>query len=108
MAAMTISKRHLMLVIAGVVLLAAFWIGIVSAFVTHGPQGWSIRAYDLLRVRSSSMQPTIRAGETVLADMSYYRDHTPSRGELAIYHLADSADALIKSAYWGWPATGCW
>jgi signal peptidase I len=95
MAAAATLRRHLWFLVPGAVLFAAFWLAVLSFFVTHGPQGWRIRAHELFRVPSVSMQPTIRAGETVLADMSYYRDHAPSRGDLVIYHLGGSAEVLI-------------
>ena len=61
--------------------------------LAHG-RGWDLGSYDLLRVRSGSMQPTLRAGETILADMSHYRRHQPRRGELAIYLTPGSAKEL--------------
>jgi signal peptidase I len=95
MAAM--SRQRLCLVIAGIVLLAAFWLTVLSTFLVHGPQGWGVRSYDLLRVRSASMQPTLRAGETIVADMSYYRHHAPRRGDLVIYRPPDnSKDLAVK------------
>lgn len=97
MAVARTSQRYLWFAIPGAALLAAFAIALASAFVTHGPQGWGIRTYDLLRVRSGSMQPTLRAGETVLADMTYYRHRRPSRGDLAIYRPPGSgAELAIK------------
>jgi len=76
-------------------LAAAVAVALASAFVTHGPHGWSLRAYSLMRAGSASMQPTLRTGETVLADMSYYRNHQPHRGDLAIYRLPNSGGALF-------------
>jgi signal peptidase I len=92
--AATISSRRLWVIIPGVVLVAALWLAIAAAFVSHGPQGWTIRAYDFLRVRSASMQPTLRAGETIVADMSYYRRHPPRRGDLVIYRPPHSSEEL--------------
>jgi signal peptidase I len=40
------------------------------------------------------MQPTLQAGDTMLADMTYYRNHRPSRGDLAIYRLRGGGEEL--------------
>jgi signal peptidase I len=37
------------------------------------------------QVPSSSMEPTLHAGEVFLADPAYYRDRAPARGEVIIY-----------------------
>jgi signal peptidase I len=34
---------------------------------------------------TSSMEPTLRAGEFFFADATYYRSHKPSRGEVVVY-----------------------
>jgi signal peptidase I len=88
-------RRHRPFAIAGIIMLTA--IAFAALLLSRGPEGWGIRSYDLLRVRSGSMQPTIRTGETLLADMSHYRRHPPRRGELAIYQTPGTAgDLAIK------------
>ena len=48
-------------------------------------------------VPSSSMEPTIRLGEWVLADTHYYRGHAPARGDLVMYRLpTDNETIYIK------------
>ncbi len=44
-----------------------------------------IPASGYFQVPSSSMEPTLHAGEVFLADPAYYRDHAPARGEVIIY-----------------------
>jgi signal peptidase I len=34
---------------------------------------------------AGSMEPTLREGEYVLADATYYRNHKPSRGDVVVY-----------------------
>jgi signal peptidase I len=81
-------RRRWLLVLAAIALVAL-------ALLFLAPRlGWDISSYDLLRVRSGSMQPTLRTGETILADMSHYRRHQPRRGELAIYLTPGSTNEL--------------
>jgi signal peptidase I len=48
-------------------------------------------------VPSSSMEPTIRLGEWILADRRYYPGHAPARGDLVIYRLpTDNETIYIK------------
>lgn len=81
-------RRRWLLVFAGIALVA------LALLFLAPRQGWDISSYDLLRVRSGSMQPTLRTGETILADMSHYRRHQPRRGELAIYLTPGSTNEL--------------
>jgi signal peptidase I len=39
----------------------------------------------LVNAATSSMEPTLRAGEYFLADATYYRNRQPSRGEMVVY-----------------------
>jgi signal peptidase I len=45
-----------------------------------------------LSVTSSSMEPTLEAGEYFLADATYYRGRLPMRGEVAVYRHPRQAD----------------
>jgi signal peptidase I len=38
-------------------------------------------------IPSSSMQPTLRVGEWLFADMRYYVNHAPARGDVAVFRL---------------------
>ena len=75
----------------------AFWlagmvVGVVplSLAKAYAPSGW----FD---VASSSMEPTLHQGKSFLADSSYYRNHQPSRGDVAIYALvSDHNTAYVK------------
>jgi signal peptidase I len=50
-----------------------------------------------LSVTSSSMEPTLEAGEFFLADATYYRGRLPMRGEVAVYkHPKQSGLHYIK------------
>lgn len=54
--------------------------GAVAALAASGSSGY----FD---TPSSSMEPTIRRGEHILADTRWYRHHAPARGDIAIYKL---------------------
>ena len=45
---------------------------------------WVRQYYRVFSIPSSSMEPTIRLGEHILADMHYFDDHKPERGDVAI------------------------
>jgi len=45
-----------------------------------------------LSVTSSSMEPTLEAGEFFLADATYYRGRLPMRGEVAVYKHPKQSD----------------
>jgi signal peptidase I len=45
-----------------------------------------------LSVTTSSMEPTLEAGEYFLADATYYRGRLPMRGEVAVYKHPKQAD----------------
>lgn len=44
-----------------------------------------VPASGYFQVPSSSMEPTLHAGEVFLGDPAYHRDHAPARGEVIIY-----------------------
>jgi signal peptidase I len=41
----------------------------------------------LFSVPSSSMEPTLRVGEQFVSDMTYFRQHSPARGDVIVYRL---------------------
>lgn len=43
--------------------------------------------WQVFKVASASMEPTLRATEWLLADTSYFKQSTPSRGDVIIYRL---------------------
>jgi signal peptidase I len=43
--------------------------------------------WQMFNVASASMEPTLRATEWLLADTSYFKQHTPSRGDVIVYRL---------------------
>ncbi|MGW1725883.1 signal peptidase I [Streptomyces sp. NPDC002306] len=47
-----------------------------------------------VRVESTSMEPTLRAGDHLLVDERAYRDAPPRRGDLVVFHGTDAR--LIK------------
>jgi signal peptidase I len=48
-------------------------------------------------VESTSMQPTLRIGEWLIGDMTYYASRAPARGDLVLYRLpSDNATIYIK------------
>jgi signal peptidase I len=48
-------------------------------------------------VVSTSMQPTLRIGEWLIADKAYFDDHAPARDDLVVYRLpADNSTIYIK------------
>ena len=48
----------------------------------------------MFNLPSSSMQPTLRLGERLLGDMSYFKQHAPSRGDVIIYRLPKDPSTL--------------
>jgi signal peptidase I len=48
------------------------------------PNTLSWRAFS---IPSTSMEPTLVAGDVILAVIGYYRDHTPQRGDLVVFGL---------------------
>lgn len=45
-------------------------------------------------IESSSMQPTLRAGDRFLVDRSFYDSHAPSRGDVVLYGLPRRPDVV--------------
>ena len=56
----------------------------------------SILSWRLFSIPSGSMQPTVRLGETVIADMTYYAGHAPARGDVAVYPLPGDGATYMK------------
>lgn len=52
-----------------------------------------IRAF---RIPSGSMEPAVRIGDHVYADMTYYRSNKPTRGDVAVFTSPDSGPTVIK------------
>jgi len=51
----------------------------------------------MFNVASTSMEPTLRETEWVLADTSYFKQHTPSRGDVIVYRLPkDPSTTFVK------------
>jgi TM2 domain-containing membrane protein YozV len=48
----------------------------------------------MFNLPSTSMQPTLRLGERLLGDMSYFKQHAPSRGDVIIYRLPKDPSTL--------------
>jgi signal peptidase I len=46
--------------------------------------------FQTFSVPSSSMEPTIATDETIIGDMNYYKTHSPSRGDVALYETSSS------------------
>ena len=44
------------------------------------------------QIPSASMMPTLRPGETLLADTLHYRSHAPQRGDVAVFTLPKQSD----------------
>jgi signal peptidase I len=63
---------------------------IVACVVTavpciYGANASSLGHLGVFRAASSSMEPTLRHHEYFLADSTYYHNHQPSRGDVAVY-----------------------
>ncbi|MEA2255919.1 MAG: signal peptidase [Solirubrobacteraceae bacterium] len=49
-------------------------------------------------IPSSSMEPTLKPGDSVLVDKLAYRDATPRRGDLVVFHEPRTGDVMLKRA----------
>jgi signal peptidase I len=49
-------------------------------------------------IPSSSMEPTLEPGDSVLVDKLAYRDATPRRGDLVVFHQPGTGDVMLKRA----------
>jgi signal peptidase I len=49
-------------------------------------------------IPSSSMAPTLQAGDSVLVDKLAYRDATPHRGDLVVFHEPRTGEVMLKRA----------
>jgi signal peptidase I len=66
---------------------AAFVIAVVIAalpflYAAHAQSSGQLGYFPAL---APSMEPTVRAGEFVFADATYYRSHQPARGDVVVY-----------------------
>jgi signal peptidase I len=76
--------------------IVAVWLGLVAmgtlaaAVKPHLP-------WQMFDMPSTSMEPTLRKGEWILADTSYFKQYAPSRGDVVVYHLPhDPSTKYIK------------
>jgi signal peptidase I len=51
----------------------------------YGAKASSLGHLGVFRAASGSMEPTLQHGEYFLADATYYHNHQPSRGDVAVY-----------------------
>jgi signal peptidase I len=51
----------------------------------YGAKASSLGHLGVFRAASGSMEPTLHHGEYFLADATYYHNHQPSRGDVAVY-----------------------
>ena len=49
---------------------------------------------DTYDVASASMEPTLRRGETFIADTAYYNSNLPNRGDVVVYRLPKDPDTV--------------
>jgi signal peptidase I len=47
---------------------------------------WRVNGFRLFVVPSTSMEPTIRRGDRVVADLHFFRNHAINRGDIVIYN----------------------
>ncbi len=83
----TCSWYVLVAAVAGVYL--AIEVLLMAAPVVRAYQPW--HTYD---VASASMEPTLRRGETFIADTAYYDSNHPNRGDVVVYRLPKDPDTV--------------
>lgn len=56
-----------------------------------------LMAWRTFSVPSTSMEPTLRLGDWFIADIAYFRNHEPARGEVVVYRLpSDPGTVYVK------------
>ena len=72
------------------------WALSYAAGVTN-PAIKALLRWQTFSIASNSMQPTLRAGELLIADKTWFATHAPARGDVVVYRLpSDSATIYIK------------
>ncbi len=69
-------------VYAGIAALAWLITAVPFAYAAHAKASGQLGYF---HATAGSMEPTLREGEYVLADATYYRAHKPSRGDVVVY-----------------------
>lgn len=76
--------------------MVAVWL----SFVAMGTLAAAVKPnlpWQMFDMPSTSMEPTLRKGEWILADTSYFKQYAPSRGDVVVYHLPhDPSTKYIK------------
>ena len=84
---------HLWVIVAAMAAFAVVSFGVVTLTTLIKPE----QPWRMFSVPSSSMQPTLQAGEHFIGDMTYYRTHAPARGDVVLYkYLRDPSTIYVK------------
>ena len=68
---------------------------VLFSFILPGLLNVNGTYVEAFKIPSSSMVPTLQIGDHFIVDKSWYRDHSPERGEIAIYQLPDEGNVTV-------------
>jgi signal peptidase I len=81
-------------VMTGVVIAVWLCAAVAGGLIGHTKP---LLTWRMFSMPSGSMDPTLRVGEQFLADMTYFRQHSPARGDVIVYRLpTDPSTIYVK------------
>ena len=84
---------HWWVIVAAMAAIAVVSFGVGTLATLIKPE----QPWRMFSVPSSSMQPTLQAGENFIGDMTYYRTHAPARGDVVLYkYPRDPSTIYVK------------